>query len=258
MFFFAPKRTIERFISLYLLLVTNIYLIAMNNKSLSLYLLLLLVFASGSAFAQQKVSILGDSYSTFHDYVTPDSNICWYGVPGVERENDVKKVEETWWHHFINSHGYQLEINNSYSGATICNTGYKQADYTDRSFVTRMSNLGKPDVIFIFGGTNDSWAGVPIGNYQYESWTKEDLFYFRPAFCQLLDYVIKHYPGAEVYNITNTGLSEDIVESIREICRHYNITNISLHDIDKQWGHPSIQGMKSISEQIWSVVANLN
>lgn len=144
----------------------------MNNKSLSLYLLLFLVFASGSAFAQQKVSILGDSYSTFYGYVTPDTDICWYGVPGEKRENDVRKVEETWWHHFINNHNYQLEINNSYSGATICNTGYEKADYSDRSFITRMNSLGKPDVIFIFGGTNDSWAGVPIGEYKYEGWTK--------------------------------------------------------------------------------------
>lgn len=227
----------------------------MNNKSLSLYLLLLLVFASGSTFAQQKVSILGDSYSTFHGYITPDTNSCWYGVPGVERENDVKKVEETWWHHFINDHGYQLEINNSYSGATVCNTGYKKADYTDRSFITRMKNLGKPDVIFIFGGTNDSWAGAPIGEYRHEGWTKEELYSFRPAFCQLLDYVTKHYPDAEVYNITNTGLSEDVTESISKICCHYNVTNICLHDIDKQLGHPSIQGMKSIAGQVWSVVA---
>lgn len=228
----------------------------MNYKSLSLCLLLLLVFASGSALAQQKVSILGDSYSTFYGYITPDTNSCWYGVPGEKRENDVRKVEETWWHHFINSHGYQMEVNNSYSGATICNTGYEKADYSDRSFVTRMSSLGKPDVIFIFGGTNDSWAGVPIGEYKYEGWTKEDLYNFRPAFCQMLDYLIKNYPGAKVYNITNTGFSEKIIISIEEICRHYNVTNINLHDINKQSGHPSIQGMKSISEQVWSVVSN--
>lgn len=227
----------------------------MNYKSLFLYLLLFLAFASGNAFAQQKVSILGDSYSTFQGYVTPNTNLCWYGVPGVERENDVKKVEETWWYHFINDYGYQLEINNSYSGATVCNTGYKKADYTDRSFITRMSNLGKPDIIFIFGGTNDSWAGVPIGEYKYEGRTKEELYSFRPAFCQLLDCIAKHYPDAKVYNITNTGLSAEVTESIRTICHHYNVTNICLYNIDKQWGHPSIQGMKSISEQVWSVVA---
>jgi putative uncharacterized protein (fragment) len=39
-----------------------------------------------------------------------------------------------------------------------------------------------------------------------------------------------------------------------EICRHYGVTNIHLRDIDKQWGHPSIKGMKSICEQVCKVL----
>ena len=35
-----------------------------------------------------------------------------------------------------------------------------------------------------------------------------------------------------------------------EICRHYGIENIRLHDIDKQWGHPSVQGMQSIDVSV--------
>lgn len=40
-----------------------------------------------------------------------------------------------------------------------------------------------------------------------------------------------------------------------EICRHYGIENIRLHDIDKQWGHPSVQGMQSIDAQVWESVS---
>lgn len=224
----------------------------MNRRALYL-LIIFLLFTLGLS-AQQKVSILGDSYSTFYGYITPDTNSCWYCVPDEKKKNDVKSVEETWWYRFINENGYKLEINNSYSGATVCNTGYRKVDYTDRSFITRMSNLGKPDLILIFGGTNDSWAGAPIGDYKYAGWTKEDLYSFRPAFCMMLDYIAKHYPEAKVYNITNTELSKEVTISMDEICRHYGITNIRLHDIDKQWGHPSVQGMKSISEQISEIV----
>lgn len=229
----------------------------MNRKALFLFLIIFLTAVS-SLSAQQKVSILGDSYSTFYGYITPDTNSCWYCVPDVKRDNDVKSVEETWWYRFINNNGYQLEINNSYSGATVCNTGYKKADYTDRSFITRMSNLGKPDIILIFGGTNDSWAGVPIGDYKYADWAKEELYSFRPAFCKMLDYITKHYPDAKVYNITNTGLSEEVTGSMDEICRHYGITNICLHDIDKQAGHPSVDGMKSIEEQVLKACLSSN
>ncbi len=129
--------------------------------------------------------------------------------------------------------------------------GLSKADYSDRSFVTRMDN---PDVLLVFGGTNDSWAKVPIGDYQYADWSKEDLYNFRPAFCRLMDYLIKNYPDTKIYNITNSELSEGVTNSIDEICRHYGVPNIRLHDIEKQTGHPFIKGMKSINEQIWEVV----
>ena len=224
-------------------------------KTQSLFLLLAcLLFSAPGISAQTKVSILGDSYSTFHDYVSPATNLCWYGVPGEKKENDVTRVEQTWWHLLIHKHHLQLERNNSYSGATICCTGYKQTDYSGRSFITRMYNLGAPDVILVFGGTNDSWAGVPIGSYQYAAWTKKDLYSFRPAFCHLLASLKQLYPEARIYNITNSELSGDIASSIAAICGHYQITNICLRDIEKQWGHPSVRGMQDISEQVGEVL----
>ena len=53
-----------------------------------------------------------------------------------------------------------------------------------------------------------------------------------------------------VYALLNSELAESINESFREICKHYNVQLIELHDIDKQNGHPSISGMKSICEQL--------
>ena len=226
----------------------------MNCKSLFFLVVFSLTLISG-VFAQKKVSILGDSYSTFYGHVSPAANLCWYGVPGEKKENDVTKVEETWWYRFIHEHGFQLERNNSYSGSTVCHTGYEKADYSDRSFITRIHNLGTPDIILVFGGTNDSWAGAPIGAYQYDGWTKADLYSFRPAFCYLLASLKQLYPAARIYNITNSELSEEVTDSMDEICRHYGIENIRLHDIDKQWGHPSVQGMQSIDAQVWESVS---
>lgn len=224
-----------------------------NRKTLFLLFLLFLAPLCGVS-AQKRVSILGDSYSTFHDYVSPASNLCWYGVPGEKKENDVMRVGETWWHRFIYDHGFLLERNNSYSGSTVCHTGYRQADFSDRSFITRIHNLGNPDLILVFGGTNDSWAGVPLGEYQYADWTKADLCNFRPAFAYLLASLRQLYPLARICNLTNTELSTEITESMATICRHYGIENVRLHDVDKQWGHPSVQGMKAISSQLWEVL----
>ena len=80
----------------------------MKRNSFLLFVAILFTSVSVS-FAQKKLSILGDSYSTYYGYVTPDTNLCWYGVPEEKRENDVKRVEDTWWYLLINEHGYQME-----------------------------------------------------------------------------------------------------------------------------------------------------
>lgn len=219
-------------------------------KRCGLWLLVLLGMVCAPLRAQLRVSILGDSYSTFYGYVTPERNACWYGVPGVKQENDVERVEQIWWHLLTAGEAYQLEVNNSYSGSTVCHTGYKQADYSDRSFITRIHELGRPDILLLFGGTNDSWAGAPVGEYQYEGWTKQDLYSFRPAFAYLLYQLRQLYPDTRIYNITNSELSEEVTTSMEEICRHYDVPNIALKDVDKQWGHPSVAGMRSIYEQV--------
>ena len=219
--------------------------------------LLISVLSVTVAMAQssKSISILGDSYSTFEGYLQPDTNAIWYW-DNVKAENtDVHHVRETWWHQFIKENGYRLCVNNSFSGATISYSGYKSGkpdftDYSDRSFITRLKNLGTPDIILVFGGTNDSWAGSPIGEYQYEGWTRNDLFSFRPAMACLLEKMIDYYPNVEIVFLLNVDLKEEIDESVRTICTHYGVKWIEFEGIDKINGHPSVKGMKQISEQL--------
>ncbi|MCD8185639.1 MAG: SGNH/GDSL hydrolase family protein [Rikenellaceae bacterium] len=217
------------------------------------FLLILVVWSAtiGTTFSQSRksVSILGDSYSTFEGFVTPDTNSLWY-YTYLKHSTDVSSVTQTWWHRFIRQNGYRLCVNNSFSGSTICHTGYRMEDYSDRSFVSRMKNLGCPDVIFIFGGTNDSWAGVPLGEYRFEHWTAEELYQFRPAMAYMLAFMNDYYPHVEIYFLLNSELREEINESVRTICRNYGVDCIELRDIDKMGNHPSVLGMAQISEQI--------
>lgn len=199
-----------------------------------------------------KVSILGDSYSTFKDFVIPATNAYWY--PDWNNVNDVVKVEQTWWHQLLQEGEAILEINNSYSGSTICNTGYDGANSTASSFITRMKNLGNPDLIIIFGGTNDSWANVPLGNYKYSDWTTDDLKSFRPAFAYMLDYLTKQYPNAKIVNVINSDLKAEVTNTQTTLCSHYKVTCVQLKNIDKISGHPSIKGMTEIKKQLSSVI----
>lgn len=216
------------------------------------FLAIILSLCLSNATAQEhlrSISILGDSYSTYKNYVEPDTNALWYPQ---ERpaSNDVQAVEQTWWHLLLSDYGLRLCRNNSFSGSTISTTGYNKEDYTSRAFITRMPNLGSPDMILIFGATNDSWAGSPIGDYKYGGWTKEDLKQFRPAMAYMLNYMTRRYVNVKICFILNSELKDSINESVRTICSHYGVDLIELHDIDKQSGHPSIQGMQSIAQQV--------
>ena len=214
-------------------------------------LTILAVLMAGIAVAQTKaVSILGDSYSTYEDFVTPATNELWYYAKNSEQKTDVKDVRQTWWYQLIKENGWRLAVNNSYSGATISYTGYDGNDYSPRSFNTRMDNLGQPDIIFIFGATNDSWAGSPIGDFKYEGIKKADLYEFRPALAHMLRWMTDRYVNTEIYFILNTELKDEINTSVKTICEHYGVPVITLTEVDKISGHPSVKGMRQIADQV--------
>ncbi len=219
------------------------------KKSLLLFAILLL---SLPTFAQTRksVSILGDSYSTFEGFVEPSTNELWYYAKPKQKQTDVNNVQQTWWHQFIKENGYRLEKNNSYSGSTVSTTGYQGNDYTSRSFITRMRDLGSPDMIIVFGATNDSWAGSPLGEFDWSGSSQGDFKSFRPALCYMLSYLKDRHPNTEIIYLINDGLKESVTSSIVEACKHYGIPYVQLHDIDKTAGHPNVNGMRQIADQL--------
>lgn len=226
----------------------------MNAKcNLILSALLMLIAMGANAQCKKSVAIFGDSYSTFENYLSCDTNAVWY-FQGKQKKTDVTDVEQTWWHMLLKEKGWKLECNNSFSGSTICYTGYRKEDYQNRSFHNRLRYLGSPDIILVFGATNDCWAKSPIGDYKYSDWTKKDLYSFRPAMAAMCDGLKKRYPNVDIYFIMNCDLTETITTSCRTICNHYGIPMIELHNVDKINGHPSIKGMKTIAEQVGAAV----
>ena len=228
-------------------------------KLMTFSIALAAVLAMGSASAAPlRISVLGDSYSTFEGFI-PRANAVWYSRPP-RNLNDVTDVKETWWHLAAEKLGGVIEVNNSWSGATVSFTGYpdrttgKPMDFTVQSFVTRASALGDPDVIFVCGGTNDSWCDAPIGEYQWGGWTRKDLFSFRPAMAKMCRELRTLYPSAQVIFLLNNGLKGAINESVHVICARYGIKCVDLQNIDKQRSHPSVAGMKAIAEQAAAAV----
>jgi uncharacterized protein with ParB-like and HNH nuclease domain len=47
---------------------------------------------------------------------------------------------------------------------------------------------------------------------------------------------------------------DEINESVKKICKTYQVPVIALHDIDKKNGHPTIKGMRSLADQVLKVI----
>lgn len=207
------------------------------------------------------VFILGDSYSTFEGHI-PAGYHPYYTSAG-RPETDVDRVEQTWWHQLIAETQSELVLNCSWSGTTICHTGYKGEDCAAKSFVARLDKLigegwfaaNRIDTLFVFGATNDSWAGSPVGEPMDEGWVKADLYKVLPAVGYLTHRLAETLPEARLIFILNTGLKPEIADGIRAACAHNGVEVLELHDIDKQHGHPTIQGMGEIKEQVLAYLA---
>ena len=195
--------------------------------------------------------ILGDSYSTFKGWI-PEGNRRYY--PFTEEVADVLTVEQTWWHLLMQKRGLQLVINDSYSGATVCEdvrVGYPpESAFTARAVRSFSARAEKLQYIFLFGCTNDDWFGKTPGQLQFENWTAEDLQRILPAYCYVLNHLAKENPETHIIVIINTGLSQSLADSMMQAAQHYGAHIVALHHIDKQNGHPTALGMTQIADQV--------
>lgn len=204
--------------------------------------------------------IIGDSYSTFKGYVPEGYALYYTGDSGT----DLKSVEETWWKRFVNETRVNLVLNDSWSGSTVCYTGRQSPEYGYRSsFVNRIHLMIKDnffkknniDTVFIFGATNDSWLDTtPKGELQLSDFKEEDLYSTLPAIGYMLKTLKEEIPDGNIIYIINTGLAPNIVEAVKVASEHFGTQYIELSDIDKESGHPTVLGMKQISEQLLNAV----
>ena len=209
------------------------------------FLLLALLTLLSSSCKKTNFSVLGDSYSTFKGYVYPEDNDVW---PHYET-NGVEEVEQMWWYQVAEKTGWVLEKNNSFSGSLVCNLNYKKY-YGPHSFLRRMDDLGHPDVILVFGGTNDVRDEAPMGEFVFENWTEEELCTFRPALACLFDGLHQLYPQAKLWFLADSALGEEFMETVHFIADHYGVKCIDLSDIQTNWKHPTAKGMATIATQV--------
>ena len=216
------------------------------------------------------VFILGDSYSTYAEYTPYGTDSAWYGTKNTQTP-EVNDVSKTWWWQLLNETNSNLLVNASYSGTTICNTGYSGVlgEVKSTSFTTRLQSYidtgyfetNKVDTFLLFGGTNDIWANstnkFPIGELKYADWTEEDLNYILPAFCYLLNQIKTGVKPTRIVVIINDDLwGHDAValNKYKEACLYYGVDVVELVDVAKTAGHPNDVGMTTVKTQILQVM----
>lgn len=202
------------------------------------------------------IFILSDSYSTFTGLI-PEGYGSWYSaVP--KPETDVTRADQIWWKRLLAQAEGNVILNDSWSGSTVCCTGYDGKDFSFCAFINRLDKYleagffkeNKIDTFFVLGATNDSWSDAPIGELQYEGWTKEDLYKVLPAVGYLTKRLAESFPDTRLLYIINTELKEEITQGIEAACAHFGIPTLQLKDIDKLAGHPTIAGMQQIADQV--------
>ena len=200
--------------------------------------------------------ILGDSFSTFRGAI-PEGHAYWYSN-NPKNDNDVCAIEHTWWNKLISATDSKLVLNDSYSGTTICNTGYNGEDCSDKSFIARMDKKiaegffvkNKLDTIMIFGGTNDHCAKSPLGELEYLDFDEDNLKEVLPAFCYMLMRLKWNSYDTRIIAIISEALGEEMKEGFKTACEEFDVEYILLDNISKSSNHPNIEGMQSIYEQV--------
>ncbi len=242
----------------------------------------------------KRLSILGDSISTFGVPDQSNATGTWT-YPGnrcrYPQSNLLTNVDDMYWKRIIDKYDMVLGINESWAGSRVSNS--QVSDSGDlgpnrcMSSVKRISHLGEngtPDIILVYGGTNDAGANVTIGEFNTENpknYSKEEIDglsveTFADAYRAMLIRLMYYYPTSRIivvlpnfttsyYTITNLDL---YVEVIKEACDFFGIDYVDIRRAgitiynEKTYLpdgiHPNANGHKLISEMIAGKFDNLN
>ena len=204
-----------------------------------------------------KVSVIGDSISTFKGWCDTTKGGAYYP----KNDCDVSSVTDTWWHKLIytkmSTGTYEKNISAGNTTVVQNTTGDSSAYWYGWDFGTRLQQLGigNPDVVCIYGGTNDyghiSWYstseelidGVQMRAASFPDGSKaklEELLAdadaastvdeadaldgktFCSAYIRLIRMIKARHPQAKVVCIIGDYMSNGMAEAVNLIADHWD------------------------------------
>ncbi len=228
-------------------------------------------FQLSKILSGKKVSILGDSISTYINYSNnpeyneslSDNSVTWY-------DTEIS-VDQTWWKGIIDRCGMELCVNNSQGAMGMLQEsgsiqGYERAELLDNA-------LGeKPDIIFVFLGANDSrntvgsvdsinWEELIMNNG--DSYTYATPNTFAEAYAIAIHKMQQKYPEADIILMeqipqieSSGGVEEAMTKNnvIKALGQYFNLTTVDFIENGYEANsanvfdniHPNANGMKKI------------
>lgn len=216
-------------------------------------------------YAGKKFAVIGDSISTFQDYITP-GNAVYYNAEK-QAQFGLTSVNDTWWKKAIDGLGGILNTNDAWSGSRVSGDGGGFA------FLRTNRIDANTDVCMIMLGINDLSGAVPIGEIG-EIGASHDRTTICGAFQQGLEKMQAFYPQMEIVLLTNTnrwmsgalntntnGLTTmQLQNKISEIAKLYGLKCVHLGEIGHNKfthssllpdnTHPNKLGMERIANKV--------
>ena len=226
-----------------------------------------------------KISILGDSISTFLGFSEPE------GAEFYDNEkkllSDVISHTDTWWGRTIDALGGERLVNNAISGSTVCGgPRYEYPSYACSD--ERTSALGRdgvsPDLIFAYIGTNDWGRGTRIYESEEADPSKRDpACFFYSAYDMMLRKLRANYPNAVIYCFTPAVSRftkaptftfpythggrhiEEYVKVIRTLSAKHGCHLVDLYKSAEPYEtidgfHPNRDGMQTLADTVISII----
>ena len=228
-------------------------------------------------YAGKVISIMGDSISTFAGYIPVADGFNMEHLARYPQDNLLTDVNETWWMQVVAELDAKLGINDSWRGATLSGgapvTTGTTGENAAMSNLTRIQNLGSngtPDVILLYGGTNDLAHVSKVGSFDpANAPTEVDLTTKKwdnlaDGFLHTILRMRHYYPEAVIVAMLPTYTAsyysdEKLAQGnavMAAICEHYGIAYVDLRESGVTAGHlpdgihPGKEGMDLITEAV--------
>ena len=223
------------------------------------------------------ISIMGDSISTFAGYIPVADGYNREHLSRYPQDNLLTDVNETWWMQVVDQLDAKLGINESWRGSTL--SGAVPVTTGDTGENAAMSNLiriqnmgsnGTPDVILLYGGTNDLAHVSKVGTFDPAAApTQVDLTTKKwdnlaDGFVHTLLRMRHYYPDATIVALLPTYTAsyysdEKLAQGnavMVQICEHYGIPYVDLRESGvtaehlPDGIHPGEEGMDLITAAV--------